>query len=56
MILTVWRPENFSLGPGDLWVMGVHPGKPHHYKKVLDECDMERDFFLIKGTDSEKEG
>lgn len=48
--------EDFSLGSGDLWVVGVHPGEPQYDRKVLGDCDKEIALILMEGADSEKKG
>lgn len=46
--------EDFFHGPGDLRVMGLHPQEARDNKKVLGDCEKERDLFLME--DFEKNG
>lgn len=48
--------EDLSLGPEDLWVMGMHPGEPQCNRKVLGDCDYEGASFLMEGSNSKKKG
>lgn len=46
--------KDLSRRPGDLWFMGVHSREPQHNRKVLGDCDKEKDLFPVANAHSEK--